>query len=169
MTKKKTTTKPSKPELSIVIVSLVSGLRTDEVLALLLNNYNVTQKEAEKLIEQAKEKIVLASNGSQREQLGLALRQLEYLYKKATEKQNYKLALDTRKELNRLMSLYDSADLSIVSESVQTATEQRVREYLEPLAVGLGYADENLPLEELARLTSVYICNTLIDRKTDGD
>jgi hypothetical protein len=148
-----------------VIVSLVSGLRIDEVIELLLNRYNVTQAEAENLIAKAKEKIVLASNGSQREQLGLAIRQLEDLYKKAIQRENFKLALDTRKELNRLYNLYDSADLSIVSETVQTATEQRTREYLEPLAVGLGYAEENLPLEELARLTSAYICNTLIDKQ----
>lgn len=148
--------------LAPTIMMLVSGLTGVEVVSALVKKYKITKEEAESILKDAKQKITTASTVSAREELGLSLTCLKDLYRQAVLTQDLKTALSIIKEKNRILNLYDSQDLELISESAQTRTEELVRQHLEPLLMGLGIVKkENEPLEELARLSaSLIIQNT---------
>lgn len=137
-----------------------------EVVSALSKKYKITKTESEQIIKEAKEKITMASTVSAREELGFSIESLKKLYRESLQAQDYKTALSVVKEKNRLLNLYESDDLELISESAKTRTEELVRQHLEPLLIGLGVIKkENEPLEELARLASSYIINNI---STDG-
>jgi hypothetical protein len=138
---------------------LVSGMAGVEVISAIVKKYKVTKEEAETVLKEAKQKITTASTVSAREELGLSLTCLKDLYKQAVKNKDLKTALSIIKEKNRILNLYDSDDLELISESAKTRTEELVRQHLEPLLVGLNLGKEGLPLEEVARLIASYILN----------
>lgn len=152
--------------LSTAIIMLVSGMGGVEVISALCKKHKITKSEAEAIIKEAKEKITTASTVSAREELGFSIESLKKLYRESLEARDYKTALSVVKEKNRLLNLYDSDDLELVSESAKTRTEELVRQHLEPLLIGLGIIKkQDEPLEELARLASSYIVNNI--KKTE--
>ena len=64
-----------------------------------------------------------------------------------------KTALATRKELSKILHLYEGSAASALDTDLQTATEALVREHLE----GLEVTEKGLPLEELARNIALYV------------
>lgn len=88
-----------------------------------------------------------------REEIGRARIQLEELYAASLATGDLKTALASRKELSKILHLYETTNTSALDEEMQTMTESLVREHLE----GLGVTDVGLPLEELARGVALYV------------
>ena len=156
--KTKTTPPPPPSLLAPTIMMLVSGMAGVEVISAIAKKYKVSKEEAETVLKEARQKITTASTVSAREELGLSLECLKNLYKEAVKTKDLKTALSILKEKNRILNLYDSDDLELISESAKSRTEELVRQHLEPLLIGLGVIKkENEPLEELARLSASTI------------
>lgn len=113
----------------------------------------VSKYRAGKLIAKAKEHIALAAVSDTREEIGRARIQLENLYNVALQDEDVKTALAARKELSKILHLYELTNTSALDEEMQTMTETLVRQHLE----GLDITDKGLPLEELARSVALWV------------
>ena len=112
----------------------------------------MTEARATALVKEAQKRIALAADHDLREELGRARIQLEELYTASLAAGDVKTALATRKELSKILHLYEGSAASALDTDLQTATEALVREHLE----GLAITEKGLPLEELARGVALY-------------
>ena len=115
----------------------------------------VAEPEAERLIAEARKRILLAATFERAEEVGKAVERLTGLYRLALAEKDTRGALGTQKEINRLLGLYGPSAPDAGSDDHADADDMRrtlaaVRGHLVPLAL----ADAGYPLEEHARLAA---------------
>lgn len=155
--------KKERPEVAPAVIMLVEGLRDDEISDILIREYSLSKKSAGEVVERAREKITIASSSNLRDEISLAKVQLEDIYRKAIDDGQLKIALSARVERNRLLNLYDSDDLSVISGALQDERERLIRDNLEPLILHLNLIENppDVPLEELVRIVVAHVWETL--------
>lgn len=137
--------------LAGIITSLISRRDPAEAKARLIAE-GKSKHTAASLVKEAQKRIALAADHDLKEELGRARIQLDELFDSALCSGDLKTALATRKELSKILHLYEGSAASALDTDLQTATEALVREHLE----GLEITEKGLPLEELARGVALY-------------
>jgi hypothetical protein len=140
---------------------MVSGLSSDAVLAALTSKLGLTPAAAKATVEDAEKRIVLAANYDRTRELGTAIARLNDLYRRAVAIQDTKTALQTQRELNRLLNLYEPPADATLTQADADTIEAHSRRYLDSLALG----DASTPLPELCRRAAARIL-ALESRKT---
>ena len=138
--------------LAGIITSLISRRDPAEAKARLIAE-GKSKQTAASLVKEAQKRIALAADHDLKEELGRARIQLDELFDSALLNGDLKTALATRKELSKILHLYEGSAASALDTDLQTATEALVREHLE----GLEVTEKGLPLEELARNIALYV------------
>lgn len=119
-----------------------------------LKTHGAHASTARAAVKRAIERVTLAANVSLARELGLAIEQLREVYKAAIQGADASAALAARRELNKLLDLYNikPADLG-EAEAKETALGRmiaEIEEHLRPLA---GVPDD-YPLVEVARIVA---------------
>ena len=154
-------TEISESTLNDTIIQIVKGISIDAIKAGLDRKGLPTQL-ADECIEQAKVRIKIAATYDKQEQLGLAINQLNQIYTNSVEP-DPKTALQARKELSKIMNLYEVSKTQHNDNQEDHSEELDViRQHLEPL----GLAREGYPITELARLAAAEIRN---GRESNGN
>lgn len=135
-----------------VVAGLVECRDPAEVRKKIISAPDMTPEKADAMMARAREKITLAAVSDMKEEVGRANIQLNDLYKLSLEIGDAKTALATRKEMSKLLRLYDAGNLTVLDETLQSQTEALTREHLENLAI----TETGLPLDELARVVSLF-------------
>ncbi|MBR2586307.1 MAG: hypothetical protein IKE64_12850 [Thermoguttaceae bacterium] len=137
-------------ERSTILRGLLAG-QTAEAMEERLKAAGLTAAKAKAALREVRGYIAAAATIDAREELGRARLQLEALYEVCLQTGDTKTALATRKEMSKVMRLYDVENTEVIDDSVQTRRDNLIREHLE----GLGIAPPGLPLEELARAVAL--------------
>jgi hypothetical protein len=111
----------------IVKMKVEKGASNKTILDFLVKDLGYSQSAAYDLMQQARGKIQEIWNQNLEAHLEEAKGQLEDLYEGAIKDKNKKLALEIRKEMNRLMGLYN--DKVTVQGSINTITTIKLVEF----------------------------------------
>lgn len=134
--------------IKIPDISIIHGLCEKEL--------NIPAKSVKAAIAKARKQLTLAADFHRDEELGAAITSLRELYSGNLKIKDYKTALLTRKELNRLFGLYEqirSDPETNRTGSDDSETLGQIHEHLKPLDL----APPGTPALELARLAVVEI------------
>lgn len=135
--------------LDKIILLLTFGANEREVEAEVAN-FGLTPRKTRSLIARARERIILAAQGSREEEIGSAVRRCKYIIRKAA-KDDPRTALAAQRELSKLLNLYTRYEAGGSDESAETVSA--CRRHLEPLNLALP----STPIEELCRLAVARI------------
>jgi len=142
------------------VLLIVSGCRRSDLVAGLVEKLEVDPQDVEAVLAEARRRITLAADYDRDEEIGTAKKCLEDLYNRSITANDLKTALASRRELNKLMDLYQQAtpDRSDGQEDAQTVRGEldQVRQHLEPL----GLAPAGTAVAELARLAVARLLTT---------
>lgn len=158
-TSKGSTTSPglAKDEaVNVAALMLINGQTHDEI-SVALKARKATAAVIRGAIKDAEARITLAANYKLAQELGLSIKQLRELYSKAIAAAELAVALNARKELNKLMTLYDlrPEDLADADEESGVILDQlgQIEDHLRPL----GLAPDDYPVVELVRIAADQI------------
>ena len=155
------TSKIAQETLNDTIINIVAGVGIESIKDG-LKRKGINEKVSNECIQLAKDKIKIAATYDRQEQLGLAINQLNAIYKEAIES-DPKTALSARKELSKIMNLYEATKTQTNDNQEDHSEEiEVIRQHLEPL----GLAGEGYPTTELARLAADQIRN---GRESNGN
>jgi hypothetical protein len=143
--------KPAHPAVEQVVLLLVSGLSEPDARKAAIGQLAVPAGEADAIVEAAQRQILLAARGDRAEALGRAVTRLEDLYRRAVQSADNRVALQTQKEINRLLDLYN------VAPPPNTTPEDHARTRMELEAIAahllpLRLAPPDAPLAEHMRV-----------------
>ncbi len=91
-----------------VLLLLTTGMSEADVLAVAQAKLDMTDAQARQAVAEARERITLTADYNRDQELGLAIIQLRECYTKSMAIQDIKVCLAARKELNKLLKLYDA-------------------------------------------------------------
>lgn len=166
--RKKAKARSSKPKtvdptrLERIVLLLISGVSTIDAESYIRTEHNVSQAQAAAEVAEARRRIKLTAQYDRTEQTGKAIRTLEDLYSRAIKGNDIKTALATRKELNRLLRLYeptpavDEAGSDDADAESAVAELDAIRAHLLPLKL----APDNYPLREVTRIAADIVRQT---------
>jgi len=147
---------PAPAILPKIAFMLVSGLSEESILATATEKLGASKRAARRALREARARLIIAANYDRDEALGAAIARLSDCYAKSMAISDIKTAVQTQRELNRLLRLYEprfSLDDLDPAASTPDPELAAVRQHLEPLGLGQG----NEPAAELARLAAVEI------------
>ena len=139
-----------------IVLLLTNGMALDAAQAYCLGQGQ--DLEAARLtVAEARKRITIAADFARDEQLGKAVMRLDDIYAKSIAAKDTRTALQTQRELNRLMGLYtpkDSPDDAAPSDAQEALQRlELIASYLLPLHL----TDDRYPVEEHARIASEII------------
>jgi len=97
----------------IVKMKVENGASNKTILDFLMNDLGYGQSYAYEMIKEARKKIQEIWDKNAEAHLEEAKGQLEEMYEIAIKKKEYKLALQIRQELNKLMGLYEAEKINL--------------------------------------------------------
>lgn len=125
----------------------------DQVREYCVKTLGLPEFQADEAIQDAKETLTRTAEVHRDKELALSITALRDLYSSAREAGELKLALDVRKELNRLLGLYMKEHGEVEFEDMESIELEDAREHLEPLEL----APAGTPVSELARLAALKL------------
>lgn len=150
--------------LDKILLLILSGLPKESVLTAAQAKLGMTPQAAEAAYDEARRRITLAADFNRVAEIGLAVARLNDLYGRSFRAADFKVALATQRELNKLLDLY-------AREAAATGTKaaggeagnndaealraelDAIRAHLLPLEL----AAETYPLREHARLAAEIV------------
>jgi len=122
---------------------------------LVIAQLKLSEPDAEKLLQEAKAGLLRAAEIHREGEFALAVQTLRELLAKNIKIKDYKTVLAVRKELSRLLRLYDQAKVQEMPDFTEPEGETlaAIREHLEPL----GLAPEGTDIVELVRLAVIQL------------
>ena len=109
---------------------------------------------ARALVQEARQRLTVAADYVRDEHLGRAILRLEDIYAKSITAQDLRIALQSQREINRLLGLYSDADRNQpAGDDAAAEALARVAAYLLPL----GLVAREYPVEEHARLAADFV------------
>lgn len=126
-----------------------------------LKSMGLDDKTAEEVAQHAADRIALAADFERRHEFGLAIQQLRDVYATAMKAGKTTPAIHARRELNKLIALYniDPSELEGGSARENAALEALtlIEEHLRPLEL----APDDYPIYEVARIAADIVRRTL--------
>ena len=136
-----------------VVMLLIKVPSDDLVRKICLSEFKIPVESVDAIIEEANKKLWKAAEIHHNRELGIAITALRDLYSSNLKIKDYKTALLTRKELNRILGLYEN-DVEITeSDDEENEQLEEIRRHLEPLQL----APPGTPIVELVRLAVIRI------------
>ncbi len=141
-----------------LVLLLIGGVSSDIARVAAIERFKLTPAKADATVAEAQQAIILAAAVDRRRELGLAMGQLNDLYSKANQAKEVKTALAIRRELNKLLSLYDTDRLAAEAAAAADA-DGSTQDAQELGAIGahlipLDLAPADYPLREHARIAA---------------
>jgi len=90
-----------------VLLMLVAGMGEADVIAVAVAKLGMTEAQARQAVDDARTRITLTADYKRDEELGIAILQLREIFTKSMAIQDTKVCLAARRELNKLLRLYD--------------------------------------------------------------
>lgn len=155
---------PEPPELpreaiELAVLALVRGGTHEQAAAVVRGKGidGVDERIADAVVSDAVDRIALAADFKRRNELGLAIQQLRDVYANAMKIGKPLPAIMARKELNKLLALYDVDPMEIAGAAAhESSTAQALRlieDHLRPLRL----AEDDYPIYEIARIAANMI------------
>lgn len=139
--------------IDVAALALIKGTAPESV-AEALRTKGIHRATAEAVVRKALERITIAADVKLAHELGLAITQLRDIYRTAMQLADVSAAMSARKELNKLLALYDvnPADLgdAEAQESAIALQLHEIEAHLRPLRL----APDDYPVAELARIAA---------------
>jgi len=145
--------------IDVVVLLLTNGMTVPSAVRYCVDHEGMRSAEAKQLVAKARARITVAADYVRDEELGKAVLRLEGLYGKSLVKGDVRTALQTQRELNRLLGLYGPLAEN-GAEGVEEAKQQETARQLELVAgylLPLELTDGSYPVEEHARLAAAFI------------
>ena len=143
-------------DLDAVILLMISGQSDAQLRETIpaATGRPLDRRILDQMIGDARRKITLAADYARDEQIGIAIKRLNDLYRRSLKGQDYKTGISCQKELNKLMGLYQISEAETPDEPSETdETLDQIRAHLIPLAL----APDDYPLAEHARIAAERI------------
>lgn len=161
--------------ISIAAMLLVT-LRDEEAVYTRLEQEGYKRQKADKLVEAARQRIVLAADVDRRRELGVLIERLRWLYEEAADAVKnadrpadktaaIRVAKEITVQLGEVLDLQNHLNVGLVEENVKSQVEEFVRGHLE----GLRICEEGLPLEELARRVAARSATLLVGAENNKE
>jgi hypothetical protein len=146
------TKQPTDEQIERAVCLLVSGVAADEAAVRIARRWETSHEVAARAVEVARERLTAAAEFNRDEQVNVAYRRLNDVYRGAIDMKDPRTALAAQKELNKLLSLYGDAEGEIRGGGDGEAERelQLIASYLLPL----NLADPRLPLSEHVRIAT---------------
>lgn len=160
---------PEPPELpreriELAVLALVRGGTHEQVAAILVNK-GMEQTIADAVVNEAVDRIALAADFKRRHELGLAIQQLRDVYANAMKVGKPFPAIMARKELNKLLALYDVDPMEIAGAAAhESATAQAMALIDGHLRQVVGLCvdiPDDFPITEIARIAADIVRSTI--------
>lgn len=151
-------TETSRPAIDREPIDRIVLMMVDGASAETVSRYCRASGLGEAVVAEARRRIALASRYNPAQELGAAIKRLNSLYRAALEAGEYSVALQSQRELNKLLRLADVSDTDeTIASDVALQELESVRGHLLPLAL----TDAGKPLTEHARLAADRIRNSV--------
>ena len=137
-----------------VVMLLIKVPSEDLVRKVCVSEFKIPAESVDAIIEEANKKLWKAAEIHHNKELGTAITALRDLYSSNLKIKDYKTALLTRKELNRILGLYENeVEITEADEDEENEQLEEIRRHLEPLQL----APPGTPIVELVRLAVIRI------------
>ena len=159
-TRKKASRKTAAPKVDPkareqVVLMLVAGIQPEAAEAAARDRLKLTAAAATATLAAAQHAILLAASVDRRRQLGISIKRLDDLYQRALKIADNRVALQTQKELNRLLDLAHLSEAGADADgSPAEAPEARELKAVADHLLPLGLAAADYPLREHARIAA---------------
>ena len=143
------------PHTDQIVLMLVSGVSPAQAERACVDKLAMTEAQAKKAIAAARRQITIAADYDREQEIGTAYTRLNDLYTRSLKISDVKVALATQKELNRLLSLYDTDTAATTSTHAKgdDADLDAIAAHLLPLQL----APDTYPIAEHARLAADFV------------
>ena len=142
-----------------VVLILARGL-SDQVAIEHCFKAGIDARRAKRIIASARRRITLAADYKRDEQIGLAIIRLGEIYTKSISGGDMRTALQSQREINKLMSLYDNYDEDSEGKHQDDGASYRRLELIASYLLPLKLLEGNYPIEEHARVAAEKIRET---------
>jgi hypothetical protein len=142
------------PAIDKIVLLLVSGQGDEALRTACTEKLGVPASGIDDVLDEARRRVTLAANYDLAEQLGIAITRVNDIYARSIRAGDIRTALNSQREISKLMSLYDvvvTDDDESISES--DAELEQIRKHLFPLRL----ANKKYPLSEHARIAAERI------------